>query len=489
MKLLQKIPAVLLVILLPLCLAACGGTPRQETLPPETTLPVPTTAATTAPTEPQWTPYTGTSRGYVYFHHGERDLKWEEDVIYLADNYLDDYAQLYPFDSLVQWPDDLGYTDTLYDEALRASFIEEINLLIPEIPELTDTQILYRLQKIVATLHDAHASVYLPASQYFPISFQPFYSDEGMEFYTVYLPAEHEEFLFTRLEAVNDIPVEEIIQRIKPYLSYENEQWAVGNIFGTYNAEHITWKNTLQITGIMDENADTAVFRLVTDSGETGALELEAYTGAQLQGIDLAGMTPDYAYPLMYSDWQTINYWYQPLPEEDAVYVRINRFQEDPYYTFLEMGNDILKDVSEAGGVGKLIVDLRDNPGGYTFLGYNAFINVLKRVDVETVYVLIDGSTFSNGVVMAGSIKRLLPDAVLVGTPAGQPPNFFGGMYDGDYVMPNCGVECRIPTVYHITLEDYEGDALMPDITVYPTIEDYISSVDTILEAVLDMAS
>ena len=57
-------------------------------------------------------------------------------------------------------------------------------------------------------------------------------------------------------------------------------------------------------------------------------------------------------------------------------------------------------------------------------------------------------------------------------------------MSDGDFVMPNCDVIIRMPTSINKTLPDYEGDTLMPDLLVYPTIEDYKNGVDTVLEAV-----
>ena len=166
------------------------------------------------------------------------------------------------------------------------------------------------------------------------------------------------------------------------------------------------------------------------------------------------------------------------------MYVRINEFDYMDDYTFLQFGNDIIRELREQGGAKKLVIDLRRNPGGYQFYGYPEFINALQRMEFDSLYVLIDQGSFSCAVITAGEIKKAFPAAVLVGTPAGQPANFFAGMNLEDYALPNSGVLCPMPLNYYRVLPENHDDALMPDILVYPTVSDYIHCIDTILEAV-----
>ena len=443
---------------------------------------------TTAPTEAEvlWQPFTGTMKDYIYLHTEERNRNWEEDILYMADSYLSDYALLTHFPSRIEWPDDVEYSDCFYDPDFREEFLAEVNAMIREIPEMTDTEILWRIQKLVATFGDAHASIYLPDTDHFPIYFMPFFSEKGVSIRAIALPKDYKEQTLWELEMINRYTVEEIIELLRPYVSYENEQWLVHRIFDM-DGGYIMREDILKIAGILPEDSDTLEYRFLDPQGGVVTFTLDALSPVQLQQVEFVGHTPGYTYAQMNAGRLEQNYWFQYQPEDDMIYIRINAFSEQADYSFLTMGNQLLQTAREAGGVGKLVVDLRDNPGGYTFQGYYEFVTVLQRIDPGAIYVLIDGNSFSNAIVMASTIRRCIPEAVLVGTPAGQPANFFVGMWDGDYVMPNCGVTLRLPTAWYYNLPEDTADALMPDILVYPTVEDYAACVDTILEAVRTM--
>ena len=477
----KKVFILVTVLLLVLSLNGCSLMLMQmAAMPAEPTEPT----VVTEPTQPEkeWPGFNGTDYKYVYLYEEGRERAWEEDLVYMAANYIDDYGRLSRFPFPVKAPDDSYLSDEFYEPELQQYWIEETNAMIRDIPNMTDTEILYRIQKLVATLEDGHASIYLPRSPLFPIGFVPFFREDGMDVRAVMLPKAQEDALFTKLVAINGVPVEEVVTRLEPYMSYENEAWLMTSIFHCYCYSYATQEDILVITGIQEKAGKSVTYTLESDDGKVFDLELRAESS--LDYSKLTGMLPMDSYSQMYKDMEHY-YWYEAFPQEDMIYLRINEFTQDDSYTFLNLGNDMLKDVRANGGkVGKLIVDLRDNPGGLTFAGYHEFVNVLKRIDIGQVYVLVDSNTFSNGIIMAATIKREIPESLWVGTPAGQPPNFYGGMSDGDFVMPNCDVIIRMPTSFNKTLPDYEGDTLMPDLLVYPTIEDYKNGVDTVLEAV-----
>lgn len=491
MKYIRSAAALLLAAAMLLSMTGCLDARKEPelSLPTETTQPETepeTVPETTEETQPQWTPFTGTDYNYVYYYEDGREREWEEDIIYMASNYIDDYAAVSRFPFRIEWPDDVEYSDQFFDPELQQYWIDETNDMIMDIPNMTDLEIHYRIQKLVATLGDAHASVYLPKSDYFPICFYPFRTRHGLDIRVVGLPAVHEDMLFSKLYSVNGYTVDQIIEMLRPYISHENEAWLVGSIFAINGSSFIIWEDYLKMAGIMEPDAETVTYTMLSDTSRMLKLELEAVSNLDLSGY--TGQLPTHVNTYMYKDADTKNYWFERLPTNNMIYVRINRFQEQEGYSFLTMGNEILKDVRDNGGyIGKLVVDLRDNPGGYTFAGYHEFVKVLQRVEIGTVYVLVDFNTFSNGIIMAGTIKRMIPDSIIVGTPAGQPPNFFAGMSDGDYTMPNSGTIIRMPTAYNVSLPDYEGDTLMPDIVIYPKIELYMIGVDTILEQVKGM--
>ena len=181
-----------------LALLLCGCTGNE---------PVPTTLPTVAPTiateAPVWEPYSGSSRNYIYFHTEERDLKWEEDVIYFADNYLEYYPLLTHFPSRIEIDTEVEYSDKFYNPELRRQFIDQINGLIPQIPELTDKEILYTLQRMLAQLKDAHTSLNIEWENLYPIGFQEFEEEGEQVFYVTLAPEKYEHILMHTLSGIN----------------------------------------------------------------------------------------------------------------------------------------------------------------------------------------------------------------------------------------------------------------------------------------------
>lgn len=445
----------------------------------------PTTPPTSQPVETQavWVPYDGNSKHYTYFHTDERDRAWEEDVIFFGDSYLKEYPLLTPFPSRIEYGIEVEYIEDFYDEAMRLTFLEQINALIQQIPQLSDTEILYELQRMVAQLQDAHTSLNIEWKQIYPIGFQEFWEDGEAVFYVTVVPEKYDYALMCILTGINGIPLEEVIQQLSPYVSAENQYCLLHTLSGGSMYGVLSNRELLEITGIAEN--DRIIYNLQTDAGLTFDLKLNSADADTLADMDLIGHTHGGAYPEIYAEaGENQSYFYRWMKEDRMMYVRVNEFISMPEYSFFALGNDVIRELREAGGVEKLVVDLRRNPGGYRFYGYQEFINALSRMEFDSLYVLIDEATFSGGILMASQIKSQFPDTVLVGTPAGQPPNFFASMNDEDYVLPNSGVLCRMPTAFLCTMPDYEHDALMPDLIVYPTVRDYMLCIDTILEAV-----
>ena len=193
---------------------------------------------------------------------------------------------------------------------------------------------------------------------------------------------------------------------------------------------------------------------------------------------------PYKTYTLLYKDWANKNYWYEMLPEEDMLYIRIARFYEDSATSFVNFGKQLIDEISESGGIKKVVVDLRDNVGGLKLDGYERLFRILNMDEIDEVYALIDGGTCSRTVLVAYQIKANVDGSVLVGTPAGNGSSMFGHTATSEQTMPNCGVVYYIGTQMDVVDPNGAYEALIPDILVYPTIDDYKQGIDTILEAI-----
>ena len=221
--------------------------------------------------EPEWKPYTGNVEGYVYYHETERERAWEEDVLSLANTFLTEHPLLLNEKTSLRYYAIQGFSVTrenLYSEALHTAFLNSINDLIPRLAELTDDQIPYELQKIVAALGDFHSQVLLSAKYYFPIFAEPFYTDNGVELRMVGLPIEHKEFIYAKLVSINGIAIDEVIKRLAPYGSIENEYCLISRITDYYLGGMLYHPGILTARGIMKSESEPANFCVETEEGE-----------------------------------------------------------------------------------------------------------------------------------------------------------------------------------------------------------------------------
>ena len=478
----RMIGCCLVLVTVLLVFAGCAGEGSAE-IPPTETVAATEAAEPTelAATEPEKIPF----EDYEYLYTDERDRAWEEDVVFLAKVFLG----VYPADGHPLLVDDefttyktgayIGLKNS-FDKEKRSSFINQIMDLIDNIPTLSDAEIIYEMQRIIATLSDAHSSLTLPLTECFPFTVEEFYSDEGVELRIVRIPAEYREALYGKLVAINGVPIEDVIERLSEYISYENENIMMFHLTDLlYNAVLVR-KEALQVIGVLGAEEDTVQLEVVTEQGEHIVAEVPAVT--QEENLEIKRVKGDWYSSDKFSltSYQKTNYWHEYTEETGTLYVRFNREREMTQYRYSAFIEDIVSSVKESSPK-KLIVDLRYNFGGNMSVSQD-FIDAFLKMNFNQIYILIDGNSYSNAVTLATELHQKLPDSLLVGTPAGQSPNFFAAA--DSYKLPNSGYSFTVSDVYYSYWEDYPYDALMPDITVYQTLEDYKQGIDTVLEYV-----
>ena len=486
----MKLRMTILTVALVLCCAFLGGC-AQENVAPTEVVPMETVAATeateptvVAATEPEKLPF----EDYEYLYTEERDRAWEKDIVYLAKVFLG----VYPADGHPLLVDDeftsyeTGAYMSLkrsYDEEKRISFTNQIIDLIDNIPTLSDAEILYGMQRIIATLSDAHSSLTLPLTECFVFTVEEFYSEQGVELRVVRIPAEYREALYGKLVAINGVPIEDVIERLSEYISYENENIMMFHLTDLLYDAVLVRKEALQVIGVLEAGKDVVQLEVMTEHGEHIFAEVPAVTPEENREIERAKGDWYSSDKFSLTSYQKTNYWHEYAEETGTLYVRFNREREMTQYRYSAFVEDILNSVKESSPQ-KLIVDLRYNFGGNMSVSQD-FVDAFLEMDFEHIYILIDGNSYSNAVTLATELRQKLPNSLLVGTPAGQSPNFFAA--PDSYKLPNAGYSFTVADVWYSYWEDYAYDALMPDLTVYQTLEDYKQGIDTVLEYVRSM--
>ena len=464
----KKLLTMLLTAAILLSLCAC-----------ELTLP-------TEPAEPGWQPYNGTMEGYEYYHESDRERKWEEDVLILAQDFADNYPLFQPGKTHMYYYAIQGLGTTigyLYDEQLRADFFARINKLIPKLGELTNDQIQFELRKIVASLGDVHSHVYADTAYYFWIQVEPFFVEDQIEYRAVVLPSQYKHMLYAQLLSINDIAIEEIIERLTPYGSVENEYGLLSEML--IGGGGLLYEAALLVEiGVLESETEAAAFKFQTSEGEICTVHIKPHLDTEEVSIESRSVYHACSYSFQY--WNEENFWYEILEEENTAFVRINRFMEEEDETIKEMFEKLMASLREHENVTKVIVDLRRNGGGNLYMeGYARLLQALKLPQIEKVCVLIDHGTFSQSVVMAYEIKQEIDTAVIMGVPAGE-GSFFIGVKGEDPTLPYSGLTYRVAVSPLDLNRDEPFDALLPDVLVYPDLQDYKNGIDTILEAAKD---
>ncbi|MBQ7874537.1 MAG: hypothetical protein IJ306_05180 [Oscillospiraceae bacterium] len=438
-------------------------------------------SACNAEPAPEKANYNGTSDGYVYWYEEGRNRDWEKTVLEFANTFLTKHPKVADKETKITTDlltDEYVFTKEYFDPALQEDFIESVNILIPKIGELEDSEIIFELSGIVALLKDAHSQVFGDYGRYYPINLEAIYTGENVEYYAVRVPVENEELVFSKLKSINGVAIEEIAAMAENYISAENSY-----DLNTRLEEYYSDENFLKNLKIVEKESDTAEFVFIKDDGTEvscvfEALELEDYYAVEMTYTHLRQQDL-----LIYKN--SLNFWYEFIDDE-TLYIRIQAFDASDFSSLLKTVTELNKAVTPESAVSKTIVDIRDNSGGQKVPGYNEFVEMLNKDEFGDVYALINDSCFSMAVVMPSILKQHVDDIVLVGCPTGEPPNLFG-VINGVSEFSGSGVYFQMGEYAVNSWPDYEYDALMPDITIYQTIEDYKNGIDTVLEAVLAM--
>lgn len=499
----KKVITWLLLAALVLSLTACTqqpdatttaanttAAPTETTQAPPTTLPATQATEVIEPTVPVETTQPAQPvtyfKDYDYRYEG-RDLAWEEDVVYMAQTYLgESYTKGHPLlvDKEVvtcKAHAEVTYT-SYYDAQLCATFVAEINGLLDRIPELSDTQIAYELLRIVALLQDNHSNFFAPVEEFFPLKLEAFWSDAGAALHATQVPGAHEDLLYAQLISINGIAVEEVTSRLSKYVCCDYEENALWDLANTLRTCIYVSKDYLQQVGVVGLEEDTAMFTFMTAGGETVTIELPAVTSAEKKELNMVKGNWSAAGHVDTAHMNSVPFWHEVDAETNTLYIRFNDLSESTHYRFNTFISQ-LKDATNDGHLDKIIVDLRQNPGGKLYNAYYKFTKVLQEADAESIYVLINGSSYSCAFCYAYEIKMAVDKAVLVGSPVGQTMQFFGNPFF--YTLPNSGLSFSVGTGVFDLQEGHDFSILEPDVYLYQTLEDYKNGVDTVLEAVL----
>lgn len=364
-----------------------------------------------------------------------------------------------------------------------AEFDTAVDTLVGAIPELDDAAIVVELHKLVAMLGDGHASIKLPddradLNKFLPVQFYLF--DEGV-FVTSTAP-EYAALLGAHITAIDGRAIADVLAALDPLVCRDNDWTPKARLPGLLR--RVPLLHALGLTGAPDEltltAADGTETSLTAEARQDWASdELTAWPGWLFLPETVGGELP------LYLRNCGACYWYEYLAEHRTVYFQFNAVRDDPDESFADFLQRLF-DFVDGANVDRLVVDLRWNGGGNTFLVQPLIHGLIRRPRINRpggLFVITGRQTFS----AAQNTTTFLEEhthAIFVGEPSGSGPVFVGETIP--FTLPYSGIRANISDLYWQTGWPMdERTWIPPEIFAPPTFAAFRANRDDALEAIL----
>jgi hypothetical protein len=146
-------------------------------------------------------------------------------------------------------------------------------------------------------------------------------------------------------------------------------------------------------------------------------------------------------------------------------------------------------DTTLNGGITRLVVDLRYNPGGDD-LTYPSLLRVLTTNPAlsrpGSLVVIIGRQTFSAAVLFATELDKQT-NAIFIGEPTGGSPNTYAN--PRKLKLPNSGIFVEVSSKYfEVGGAGDHRDTIVPDVAATSSLDDLLAGRDPVLDAALALA-
>jgi hypothetical protein len=367
-----------------------------------------------------------------------------------------------------------------------AEFEGAVAWLHDAIPGLNDAEILLALDHLLLPLRDGHAYV-CPALDRadllaaLPLAFYCFV--EGV--YVTETNAAYAELAGKCVVAVDGHPIDRVVETIVKTICTDNEQWP--NEIAPFRLRETAFLHALGIAA----KPDRVVLTVLDDSGvqqERTVVATGEFPTAPLgrnfpfpdEWVSPLDCLPER--PLYLRDLRT-PFWFERLPELNAVYLQINSVRDRDDETLVNFTERFFTMLDEDTPE-RLILDLRMNKGGNTTLEW-PFLHRLIAHPLNArgrLFVVIGRRTWSAAQNFSTYLD-VYTEAIFVGEPTGSAPTFNGESIE--FALPWSKTRVNISDLlWQSGWPEDRRPWIPPDLYAPPTFAAYRAGRDIPLEAI-----
>ncbi|MFD2827385.1 S41 family peptidase [Leeuwenhoekiella polynyae] len=397
-----------------------------------------------------------------------RATPWQEDLRFFQNTIHEDY----PF---------------LFVKTSPEAFDREVETLYAEIPNLQDHEIIVGISRLVASFKygHTHLSFWQKPVEFAQFPYNLYAFEDG-----IYMEGTHKDYpeaVGAKVLAVAGTPIAEALKAIEPTVPAENAQY-----FKAYGINNLRYPEIVHAQHLTQSLQDTVTLKL-EKNGRVFNQTFTALPKGKSIPTERGFVTPDTSWlsardqettPLYLQHLDKV-YFEEFLTEEQAMYVRHSRIQDEPGESTKDFYARVLEEVV-AKDAQKLIIDLRLNGGGNNYLNKDIIKELLQTEHINQIgklFVIIGKRTFSACQNLVNELDNYT-NVIFVGEPTAENLNFWGD--NRPVTLPNSGIEIAVSYLWwqdKPALENAEWMA--PSLPVAMTFEEYRTNQDPVLEAAL----
>jgi tetratricopeptide (TPR) repeat protein len=416
--------------------------------------------------------------GIVDATHMTRAQGWRYDLAFLAR-----WAKAKAYHPFRTETGDRLVSNAIYTEP---EFDAQVRHLNRDIPSMSDVEIELAMMRLLQSLGDGHTELgggpRLEYARTLPLKFERF--QEGL-FVTAVDPA-YRNLLGAQVLEMDNHGFAGIMAMAAPYISRDNDYWL--SAVEPYRLRAIPFLHALGIT-TFDDRVRLHVRTLEGELSDVSVRTTEDHPDIWNDLPSPPGWINLYEVlaksPPSYLTHTNEPYWFKYDPSQKVVYFQYNKIVNASTESLVAFTARLASFLA-SHDVDKLVIDMRWNNGGDTFLN-QPLLRMVSNAAVNRpghLFIIIGPRTFSAGVNAAAYFQRET-HALFAGEPTGGKPNSPGD--ETFFTLPYSKIAVNFSNVYWESGWPYDARwSIAPDIYTPRTFAEYVAGDDPAMDAVLN---